>query len=521
MIKVITPNEAAGLVQDCTTLALGGFGSYCGPDALLAALAKRFDDTKHPSNLTIVTGISTGDNSQNELGMNRIAKEGLIETIIAAHLGNPPKISALVAENKVAAYTLPLGVVAHLFRAISGKKPGVLTHVGLRTFADPVHEGCRANQKAWDQGRKVVESVNIGGRDSLFYPSFPLDICFIRGTYADQDGNISMAHEALTGLEMEIAAAVHNCGGKVIVQVEKIVESGTIKPKEVRIHQSLVDYVVVAPSSEFHMQSYAGVDYRPELTGEIRCPADSIEAMKMSIRKIIARRGAMALVPGCVVNLGIGIPSGVGSVANEEGIGEQMTLSLESGPIGGVPVEGVGFAGAVNAEGIGTITDTFDLYDGGFLDMTFLGAAEIDENGNVNVSKFGPRCPGPGGFINISQNTPKVFFMGGFTAGKSEIDVEDGKLRISKDGQGKKFIKNVQQITFSADYARETGQEVTYVTERAVFKLVEDGIELVEIAPGVDLEKDILAHMEFTPKISKELKLMDERIFKLEKMGIV
>ena len=198
-----------------------------------------------------------------------------------------------------------------------------------------------------------------------------------------------------------------------------------------------------------------------------------------------------------------------------------MTLSLESGPIGGVPVEGVGFAGAVNAESIGTIADTFDLYDGGFLDMTFLGAAEIDENGNVNVSKFGPRCPGPGGFINISQNTPKVFFMGGFTAGKSEIDVEDGKLRISKDGQGKKFIKNVQQITFSADYARETGQEVTYVTERAVFKLVEDGIELVEIAPGVDLEKDILAHMEFTPKISKDLKVMDERLFKLEKMGIV
>ena len=276
-----------------------------------------------------------------------------------------------------------------------------------------------------------------------------------------------------------------------VVQVEDLVQRGTIHPRKVRIHRSLVDYVVKTPSADLHMQNYAGTGYQPALTGEIRCPTDAIAPMSMSIRKVIARRGAMELKPGCMINLGIGIPSGVGSVANEEGIAEQTTLSLESGPIGGVPVEGVGFAGSMNPEVINSICDTFDLYDGGFLDMTFLGAAEIDAQGNVNVSKFGPRCPGPGGFINISQNTPSV-----------------------------NFINKVQQITFSADYARKTGQNVTYMTERAVFKLVKDGIMLTEIAPGVDLERDILAHMEFRPLISPDLKEMDPRIFREEKMGL-
>ncbi|WP_209343291.1 CoA-transferase [Flavonifractor sp. AGMB03687] len=520
MARLITPREAADLVQDGAVLALGGFGAYCGPDALLDALASRFQESRHPAGLTVVTGISTGDNTQNDVGMNRIAQEGLIDTIIAGHLANPPKISAMAASNQLAAYTLPLGVVMHLFRAIAGKKPGVLTQVGLNTFVDPRNEGCKANDRAREQGREVVKLVELAGQEQLFYPAFPLDICFLRGTYADEDGNISIEHEGLTGAELEIAAAVHNSGGIVVVQVEDLVQRGTIHPRKVRIHRSLVDYVVKTPSADLHMQNYAGTGYQPALTGEIRCPTDAIAPMSMSIRKVIARRGAMELKPGCMINLGIGIPSGVGSVANEEGIAEQTTLSLESGPIGGVPVEGVGFAGSMNPEVINSICDTFDLYDGGFLDMTFLGAAEIDAQGNVNVSKFGPRCPGPGGFINISQNTPSVNFMGAFTAGKSDIRVQDGKLNIVTDGPGVKFINKVQQITFSADYARKTGQNVTYMTERAVFKLVKDGIMLTEIAPGVDLERDILAHMEFRPLISPDLKEMDPRIFREEKMGL-
>lgn len=520
MANFITPQQAAELVRDGVTVALGGFGAYCGPDALLEALSARFEQSGRPAGLTVVTGISTGDNTQNDLGMNRIAKEGLLDTVIAAHLGNPPKLSAMAAENRVAAYTLPLGVVMHLFRAIAGKKPGVLTHVGLGTFVDPRQDGCKVNDRARAQNRDVVELTQVGGEECLFYPAFPLDICFLRGTYADEDGNISIEREGLTGAELEIAAAVHNSGGIVVVQVEDVVQRGTIHPRKVRIHHTLVDYVVKSPAPELHMQNYAGTGYQPALTGETRCPTGAIAPMKMGIRKVIARRGAMELRPNCVINLGIGMPSGVGSVANEEGIAHQVTLSLESGPIGGVPVEGVGFAGSMNPEVINSICDTFDLYDGGFLDMTFLGAAEIDAAGNVNVSRFGPRCPGPGGFINISQNTPRVYFVGGFTAGKSQIEVADGRLHIVEDGTGVKFIQKVQQITFSADYARKTGQQVTYITERAVFRLAEEGLELVEIAPGVDLERDILAHMAFQPKISPELKEMDPRLFQEGKMGL-
>lgn len=518
MKKVITAREAVELIRDGSTLALGGFGSYCGPDALLEALGRRYTETMSPKNLTIVTGISTGDNSQNDRGMNRIAMEGLVETAIVGHFANAPKFSALAGNNIIAAYTLPLGVMVHLFRAAAGKKPGVFTKVGLGTFADPRNEGCKGNAKAVQQGRDVVELLHMNGDEILFYPTILLDICLLRGTYADEDGNISVEHEGLTGTELEIAAAVHNNGGVVIVQVEDIVQRGSIHPRKVRIHGSLVDYVVKASSAELHMQNYATSVYQPALTGDIRCVTKEIAPMKMSVRKVVARRSAIELVPNCVINLGIGMPSGVGAVANEEGI--SATLSLESGPIGGVPVEGVGFAGAMNPETINSICDTFDLYDGGFLDMTFLGAAEIDEVGNVNVSKFGSRCPGPGGFINISQNTPKVFFMGGFTAGKSRIEVADGKLHIIEDGPSIKFIKKVQQITFSADYARRTGQQVTYITERAVFRLVKDGIMLTEIAPGVDLEKDILQHMEFRPLIAENLKLMDSRIFREGKMGL-
>ena len=520
MAKIISAREAVALIPDGAAVALGGFGSYCGPDALLEALGRRYEESGHPVGLTVVTGVCTGDNRQSELGMNRIAKQGLIDTIVAAHLGNSPRISEMAASNQAAAYLLPLGVVVSLFRAIAGKKPGVLTHVGLNTYADPRVSGCRVNQRARQAGRTVVELVELDGREQLFYPAFPLDFCLIRGTYADEDGNISVEKEGIVCSELEIAAAVHNSGGTVVVQVEDVVQRGTLHPRRVRIHSSLVDYVVKAPSAELHMQNYAGTRYDPALTGEIRRPASNIPPMPMSIRKVIARRGAMELKPNCVINLGIGIPSGVGPVANEEGLAARTTLSLESGPIGGVPVEGVGFAGAMNPEGVNSICDTFDLYDGGYLDMTCLGAAEIDRDGNVNVSKFGPRCPGPGGFINISQNTPKVCFMGAFTAGKSEITVEDGRLNILQDGPGVKFIDRVQQITFSAEYANKAGQTVLYITERAVFTLTPEGIMLTEIAPGVDLERDILAHMEFRPIISPELRQMDPRIFRQEKMGL-
>ena len=517
-MKIITAQEAAGLIADGSTVAIGGFGAYGCPDQLLDAVVQRHRTCGHPAALTVFTGIGTGNNTDDNVGLNRLCDDGLMETLIAAHLANCPKIGRMVGENRLAAYVLPLGVVAHLLRAIAGKQPGVLTHVGLGTFADATQDACRANDRARAQGRTVVERIDVGGKQQLFYPAFPVDACLIRATYADEDGCLSFDHEALTGLELEMALAVHNSGGKVFAQVEDVVARGSLHPKKVRIHHTLVDYVIKA-SPEFHTQSYATPRYRPELSGEIRIPTAAIEPLPLDIRKVIARRGAMELRDGMVMNLGIGIPSGVGAVANEEGIAH-TTLSLESGPIGGVPVAGVGFAAAVNPQSIMSLSETFDFYDGGGLNMTCLGAAEIDRNGNVNVSSFNRRCTGPGGFINISQSTPKVYFMCAFTAGKTEIQVGDGKLSIRKDGAGVKFVEKVQQVTFSADYARQTGQEVLYITERAVFRLTDGGIQLVELAPGADLQRDVLDQMGFRPLIAPELRTMDSRLFQERPMGI-
>lgn len=517
-MNIISPAEAAGLLPDGAALAIGGFGSYGCPDQLLNAVAQSYHTGGHPANLTIFTGIGTGDNTDSDRGLNRLAEDGLIGTLVAAHLANCPRIGRLVGADRFPAYVIPLGVAAHLLRAIAGKKPGVLTRVGMGTFLDPRQDACCANAKAKAQGRKLVEQVMLDGRAQLFYPTFPLDACFIRATYADEDGNLSFDHEALTGLELEMALAVHNSGGTVFAQVEEIVQRGSLPPKLVRVHHSLVDYVVKA-DPEYHRQGYATDIYRPELSGEARRPADAVAPLPLDLRKVIARRGAMELRPGMVINLGIGIPSCVGPVASEEGIAG-TTLSLESGPLGGIPMAGVGFAAAMNPECIAALSDTFDFYDGGGLDMTCLGAAEIDRAGNVNVSSFNGRCTGPGGFINISQNTPKVCFLSAFTAGSADIRVENGGLSIRTDGTGVKFVEAVQQITFSADYARQTGQEVLYITERAVFRLGADGPELAELAPGADLERDVLAHMAFRPPISPALRLMDPKLFRPEPMGL-
>lgn len=517
-MKVIRSQEVPALLHSGSTVAVGGFGAYCCPDELLAALETAHAQAGTPDNFTFVTGIGTGNNTDADIGLNRLRGEGLIGTMIAAHLANCPVIGRMVGDNRFPAFVLPLGVVARLMAATASGEPGVLTHVGKGTFADPQEEACCANQKARESGRKIVEAANIGGKQELFYPAFPVDAALIRATYADEDGNLSFAHEALTGLEMEMAMAAHNSGGLVIAQVEKIVARGSLDPKAVRIHRSVVDYVVVADPVN-HRQSYATDAYRAELSGEVRVPAHAIETLPLDVRKVIARRGAMELQPGMVINLGIGIPSGVGSVANEEGI-RDITMSLESGPIGGVPVAGVGFAAAVNPESIASLGDTFYLYDGGGLDMTCLGAAEIDEQGNVNVSSFNGRCTGPGGFINISQSTPKVCFMFAFTAGKTEIHPSEGRLHILQDGKGVKFVPRVQQITFSADYARQTGQQVLYITERCVFRLDEKGLLLTEVAPGVDIQRDILDKMCFRPRVSPELKTMDAKIFCTQPMGL-
>ncbi len=518
MAEFITPMQAAEMVHDEATLALGGFGAYGSPEALLAALQERYENTQSPKQLTIVTGTCTGSISDENIGTNRLAAKGLVKTLFAGHVGYAKKISRMSAGNEIATYILPLGVAMHMFRAVASGRPGVLSHIGLNTYADPRLEGCRANEKAHSQHRSVVELIHVGGKELLYYPAIPIDVCFIRGTYSDTDGNITISHEALTAAEMEIAAATHNSGGKVIVQVEDIVQKGMIPPRSVRIHNTLVDYVVKSPSPEFHRQSLIVPEYLPALTGEIRCLTEEIQPLPMGIRKIIARRAAMQLRPGCVVNLGVGVPSGISPVANEEGFADKITMSLESGLTGGVPLEGPSFSAALNPEATHSICEMFDFYDGGYLDMTFLGAAEIDRFGNVNVSRFGTSCPGPGGFINISQNTPEVYFLSTFMAGSSNIEIKNEELHIHKDAEGIKFVEDVQQITFSAEYALKTGQKVSYITERAVFVLTDKGLKLTEIAPGVDLQNDILDKMAFKPTVSKNLKLMDRHFFEEGRM---
>ncbi|MBK5242167.1 acyl CoA:acetate/3-ketoacid CoA transferase [Clostridium sp.] len=517
MSKVVSAEFAASLVKDNMTLGIGGFVGCGVPEELLISLKNRYEKDQSPKGLTLFHCAAVGDGKTR--GANHLGAEGLSKKLICAHIGLEPALNKLVVENKISAFMIPQGVTTHLLRAIAGKKPGVLTHVGLKTYADPRIEGCKANQSAIESGEEVVSLVNIEGKDYLLYKSFPIDICFIKGSIADTVGNISLEKEAVFSDQLEMANATRNSGGIVIAQVEQIVDAGTLKAANVKVHGFMVDYVVVG-KKENNLQVWVSENYRPELSGEYKIPLDEMEPMKLNHRKVCGRRGALELKKNCLINLGIGIPESVSSVAAEEGIANEITLSIESGVLGGVPVGGIGIGATVNPESIYKQSEIFDVYDGGGIDLTFLGAAQIDARGNVNVSKFGGRVVGPGGFINISQNAKKVCFTGTFTAGKLKTKIEDEKLFILNEGVDIKFVNEIEQVTFSADYASETGQEILYITERAVFKLTDKGIMLIEVAPGIDIEKDILAYMEFKPLIADEVKMMDQRIFIDKPMGI-
>ncbi len=510
--KIVSPAEAAAIIRPGDTVAVAGFVGIGTPDELLLAIERRFRETGEPRDLTLVFAAAPGDGR--DKGLNRIALPGLIRRAIGGHWSLVPKLGKLALDNEIEAYNLPLGCVAQLYRDIAAHRAGLLSRVGLRTFVDPRLDGGKLNERTTED---LVQLLEVGGQEYLLYKAFPIQIALIRGTTADTSGNITMEREALTLDALPAAMAAKNSRGLVIAQVERIAQSGSLDARRVQVPGVLVDCVVIA-EPENHWQTYA-VRHNGAFSGQIRVPMDRIAPLPLDERKVIARRAAFELPPNGIVNLGIGMPEGVAAVAAEEKVLQYLTLTAEPGVIGGMPQGGLNFGAALNPEAVIQQNQQFDFYDGGGLDLAVLGMAQTDRAGNVNVSRFGARLAGAGGFINISQNARKVVFTGAFTAGGLVIVVEDGRMRVVNEGRAHKFIERVEQVTFSGELAGESGQNVLYVTERCVFRRTAEGVELVEVAPGIDIERDILAHMGFRPIINAPAP-MDPRLFLPEPMGL-
>lgn len=517
--KLMTAEEAVMLVKSGDTVAINGFGSLLFPEEVAEALGKRFLETGEPKNLSYIAGAGLGESTEGKL-IDAISYEGMVRKVVCSHFIKMVGLKTLAKDNKIEAYNLPYGAISHMFRAAAGRKPGVLTKLGLKTFVDPRNTRGALNDISKDT---LAELMVIDGEEYLFYKAPKVDVAIIRGTTADINGNITFEKEAVYLDPFTTAMASKANGGKVIIQVERL--SGTrANPRDVKIPGAIVDAIVVAPNQWQTMIE----QYNPSYTGDLVVPESEIPKMldeitKLSVgggkkertllHKIIARRAAMELKDNAVVNLGIGIPELVPAAAKELGISADMNLTIEAGLIGGTPSCGLSFGAVINPEMCQDTAYQFDLYDGGVLDMTFVGAMQVDQKGNVNVSKSGGNIIGVGGFVNLTQSAKKCVFCFPFSGGGNKMEVVDGKMHIIQEGKYQKFCEKVDEISASGEYAVESGQEVLYVTERCVFGLTPEGLELREIAPGLDVEKDIISLMPFRPLVSKDLKVMDAKLF--------
>ncbi|MBV8184953.1 MAG: 3-oxoacid CoA-transferase [Hyphomicrobiales bacterium] len=512
-MKVISADEAAKLVRNGDhVLVSGSGGGHAIPEAVLESIEKRFRESGTPKDLTLVHVVGLGDRATK--GAARFCHEGMLRRSITSALIDSPAMIELAFADKIESYTLPQGVLSQLMREMAAGRPGLITRTGLHTFVDPRQGGARQSPSAKDD---LVEVMTIDGEEYLRFRPFPLDIVFLRGTTADEVGNVSMEHEAIFGEMLSTAQAARRAGGIVVVQVKRLARRGTLPAKNVKIPGILVDYVVVDPEQR---QTYA-TDYSPAYAGELRVPAHALKRLPFDHRKIVARRAAMEIEPGAICNLGAGISTGISAVAAEEGILDHIVLTNEQGFIGGAPLTGVDSGASQNYDAIVDQPYQFDFYDGGGLDIAFLSFAEVDPKGNVNISRFGSKIVGIGGFINISQNAKHVVFSGTFTSGGLEVKSGDGTLFIAKEGRHKKFVGGIEQVCYNGEFAAREGRTAIFVTERAVFRAVDGTLELIEVAPGIDLDRDILSQMAFCPKVAGDLKPMDARLFRAEPMNLL
>lgn len=509
---IITADKAISLIRNGDTIAIEGSGGGIGePELMLRTLKDHFNQTGYPQDLTIIH--STGMGDRGEKGLSLIALEGMIRRVIGGHFGQSPAMAKLVEENKIEAYNFPIGVICQLYREIAAKRPGVITHIGMHTFIDPRQQGGKLNEITEED---LIEIIHLSGKEYLFYRSFPINIAIIRASTADEEGYLSVENEPAKLALLAMAQAAKNSGGITIAQVKNVTAAGSINPHRVVVPGTLVDYIVLDPEQQ---QTYES-EYNPAYCGSVKTPIYFENEIQLTIRKIIARRAALEITPNAIVNLGVGISDMVATVSSEENISDEFTLTVEQGAYGGVPQTGILFGTSINPKAIVDSPSQFDYYDGGGLDIAFLGMAQADREGNVNVSKFNQRVIGTGGFVDISQGAQTVIFCSTFTTKNLEVSTHNGKIKIVNEGQFMKFLNRVEHITYSGKFGNDSGQRVLYVTERAVFQLVDHQLVLIEIAEGVNLERHILQQMEFIPVISRDLKFMDNRIFKSDRMGL-